>query len=130
VQHVLNKRFPMQKSAPLAVGGWLFTMLFYLVSLAFFRCPDVDAAGVMVRAMFGQSTGAGTQTLRASLFVIGTAAALLLTWIASREGWLPALRMPAWRLRPIAFGAAASAVVLIASVAAPTAGEVFFYFQF
>jgi alginate O-acetyltransferase complex protein AlgI len=130
VQHVLNKRFPMQKSAPLAVGGWLFTMLFYLVSLAFFRCPDVDAAGVMVRAMFGQSTGAGTQTLRASLFVIGTAAALLLTWIASREGWLPALRMPAWRLRPIAFGAAVSAVVLIASVAAPTAGEAFFYFQF
>jgi hypothetical protein len=58
------------------------------------------------------------------------AAALLVTWIAAREGRMPSLRMPAWRLRPVAFGAAASVVILIASVAAPTASEVFFYFQF
>jgi D-alanyl-lipoteichoic acid acyltransferase DltB (MBOAT superfamily) len=132
VQHVLQKRFSLQPSTALAVGGWAFTMLFYLVSLAFFRCPNFDAAGVMVRAMLGDGTGAGTQSLRASVFVIGTAAALLLTWIASREGWLRALRtsLPAWRPRPVALGAAASLVILIASVAAPTASEVFFYFQF
>ncbi|HJW48319.1 MAG TPA: MBOAT family O-acyltransferase, partial [Candidatus Limnocylindria bacterium] len=130
VQHVLTKRFPLRPSVPLAVGGWLFTMLFYLVSLAFFRCPDFDSAGVMVRAMLGQGSGAGTQSLRASLFVLGTAAALLLTWIASREGWWPALQMPKWRLRPVAVGVAASVAIVVASAAAPQGNEAFFYFQF
>jgi hypothetical protein len=83
-----------------------------------------------VRAMFGQGTGAGTQTLRASLFVIGTAVALLFTWIASRQGWWPPLRMPTWRLRPVALGAAASIAIVVASAAAPEGNEVFFYFQF
>jgi alginate O-acetyltransferase complex protein AlgI len=129
-QHVLQKRFALPSGTALAVGGWLFTMSFYLVSLAFFRCPDFDSAGVMVRAMFGQGTGAGTQTLRASLFVIGTAVALLFTWIASRQGWWPALRMPTWRLRPVALGAAASIAIVVASAAAPEGNEVFFYFQF
>ena len=84
----------------------------------------------MVRAMLGQGAGAGTQSLRASLFVMGTAAALLVTWIASREGWLPALRMPSWRLRPVALGVAASIAIVVASAAAPQGNEVFFYFQF
>lgn len=130
VQHALQKRFPLPSSPVLAVGGWLFTMLFYLVSLAFFRCPDLDAASVMVRAMFGQGAGEGTQTLRASLFVMGTAAALLLTWIAARQGWWPALRMPTWRLRPVALGIAASIAIVVASAAAPQGNEAFFYFQF
>jgi alginate O-acetyltransferase complex protein AlgI len=129
-QHLLSTTIHVPKGAALAVGGWLFTMPFYLVSLAFFRCPDFDSAGVMVRAMFGAGAGEGTQTLRATLFVVGTAAALLLTWIAARERWLPSIRVPAWRLRPVAFGAAASMVILVASIAAPTASEVFFYFQF
>jgi alginate O-acetyltransferase complex protein AlgI len=130
VQHLLQKRFPLPPSAPLAVGGWAFTMVFYLVSLALFRCPDMDAAGVMMRAMLGDGTGAGTQSVRASLFVVGTAVALLLTWIASREGWWPALRMPTWRLRPVALGTAVSIAIVLASAAAPQGNETFFYFQF
>ena len=130
VQHVVQKRFPLPSSTPLSVGGWAFTMLFYLVSLALFRCPDLDSAGVMMRAMLGQGTGAGTQSVRASLFVMGTAAALLLTWIASREGWWPSLRIPATRLRPVALGAAASIAIVVASAAAPQGNETFFYFQF
>ena len=58
------------------------------------------------------------------------AVALLCTWLVSRHGWWPRLRLPAGRLRPIAFGAAASAVVMVATVAAPAGREVFFYFQF
>jgi alginate O-acetyltransferase complex protein AlgI len=132
VQYALTKRLRLPSNAPLAVGGWIFTMLFYLVSLAFFRCPDLDAAGVMVRAMFGQGTGEGTQSLRASLFIMGTATALLLAWIASREGWSTSLRisMPAWRLRPVALGVAASIAIVVATAAAPQGNEAFFYFQF
>ena len=130
VQYVAQKRIPLPPSAPLAVAGWAFTMVFYLVSLAYFRCPDFDSAGVMVRAMLGDGTGVGTQSLRASVFVLGTAAALLLTWIASREGWWPTVRLPKWRSRPVALGAAASIAIVVASAAAPQGNEVFFYFQF
>jgi alginate O-acetyltransferase complex protein AlgI len=130
VQQLLQKTFPLPRSAPLAVGGWAFTMFFYLLSLALFRCPDMESAGVMMRAMLGDGTGAGTQSVRASIFVIGTAAALLLTWIVSREGWWPVLRMPTWRLRPVALGAAASIAIVLATAAAPQGNETFFYFQF
>jgi alginate O-acetyltransferase complex protein AlgI len=128
LQHFLQSRIALRASAALSVGGWLFTMLFYLASLAFFRCPDFDAAGVMLRAMAGQGIGAGTLSVRGSVFVIGTAAALLLTWLVSRRGWSARVAMP--RLSPIAWGAAASAVVVIASLAAPAGSEAFFYFQF
>jgi len=129
VQHFLRSRIALPQSAALSVGGWIFTMLFYLVSLAFFRCPDFDAAGVMIRAMAGQGLGAGTLSLRASAFVIATAAGLLLTWLASRRQWA-ALPVTMPRLGPIALGAAASAVVVIASLAAPAGSDAFFYFQF
>jgi alginate O-acetyltransferase complex protein AlgI len=130
VQHALQKRIALPSGVALSVGGWLLTMLFYLVSLAFFRCPDFDAAGVMVRAMFGQGTGAGTQSLRASLVVIAVASALLFTWTVSRARWWPALRTPTWRLRPVAFGVAASIAIVVASAAAPQGNDAFFYFQF
>jgi alginate O-acetyltransferase complex protein AlgI len=130
LQQFLRGRVSLPQGVALSVGGWLFTMLFFLVSLALFRCPDLDSAGVMVRAMLGQGTGAGTQSVRASLFVMGTAAALLLTWIASREGWWPSLRIPTTRLRPVALGAAASIAIVVASAAAPQGNETFFYFQF
>jgi alginate O-acetyltransferase complex protein AlgI len=130
VQHALQKRIALPSGVALSVGGWLLTMLFYLVSLAFFRCPDFDAAGVMVRAMFGQGTGAGTQSLRASLVVIAVASALLFAWTVSRARWWPALRTPTWRLRPVAFGVAASIAIVVASAAAPQGNDAFFYFQF
>lgn len=129
VQHLLRTLVSVPPSRALSVGGWLFTMPFYLVSLAFFRCPDFDAAGVMVRAMAGQGVGAGTLSLRATLFVVALAAALLLTWLVSR-GERPAVRVTMPRLSPIALGAAASAVVVVASLAAPAGSEAFFYFQF
>jgi len=129
VQHFLRSRIALPQNAALSIGGWIFTMLFYLVSLAFFRCPDFDAAGVMIRAMAGQGLGTGTLSLRASMFVIATAAALLLTWLASRREWA-ALPVTMPRLGPIALGAAASAVVVIASLAAPAGSDAFFYFQF
>ena len=116
----------------LAASGFVLTnvltMVFYLASLAFFRCPDFDAAGVMLRAMAGQGIGAGTLSVRGSLFVIGTAAALMLTWLTSRRAW--SVRVPLPRLSPIAWGAAASTVIVIASLAAPAGSEAFFYFQF
>jgi alginate O-acetyltransferase complex protein AlgI len=129
VHHVVRSRLALPHSAAMSVGGWLFTMLFLLASLAFFRCPDFDAAAVMLRAMAGQGIGAGTLSFRGSLFVIGTAAALLFTWMAAR-GQLPAVRVPLPRLGPIAVGAAASAVIVVASLAAPAGSEAFFYFQF
>jgi alginate O-acetyltransferase complex protein AlgI len=129
VQHLLRTLVSVPPSRALSVGGWLFTMPFYLVSLAFFRCPDFDAAGVMVRAMAGQGVGAGTLSLRATLFVVALAAALLLTWLVSR-GERSAVRVTMPRLSPIALGAAASAVVVVASLAAPAGSEAFFYFQF
>jgi alginate O-acetyltransferase complex protein AlgI len=128
MQHLLRTLIPLPPSRALSVGGWLFTMPFYLLSLALFRCPDFETAGVMMRAMAGQGIGAGTLSLRASLFVIGMAAALLLTWLASRRGLTVPVTMP--RLSPIAVGAAASAVVVIASLAAPAGSDAFFYFQF
>jgi len=128
LQHFLRSRIALPASRALSVGGWLFTMVFYLASLAFFRCPDFDAAGVMLRAMAGQGIGAGTLSVRGSLFVIGTAAALMLTWLTSRRAW--SVRVPLPRLSPIAWGAAASTVIVIASLAAPAGSEAFFYFQF
>ena len=128
VQHLLRSLIPLPPSRALSVGGWLFTMPFYLLSLALFRCPDFASAWVMLRAMAGDGVGSGTLSLRASVFVIGTAAALLLTWTASRREWTLPVTMP--RLSPIALGAAASAVVVIASLAAPAGSDAFFYFQF
>jgi alginate O-acetyltransferase complex protein AlgI len=130
LQQFLRGRVSLPPGVALSVGGWFVTMLFFLVSLALFRCPDLGSAGVMVQAMLGHGTGAGTQSVRGSLFVLGMAAALLLTWIASREGWWPNLRIPTTRLRPVALGAAASIAIVVASAAAPQGNETFFYFQF
>jgi alginate O-acetyltransferase complex protein AlgI len=131
VQHFAQKRISLPASRPLTLFGWAFTMLFYLVSLVFFRAPDFDAAGVMLQAMAGNGVGTGTQTLRGTVFVVGLTVALIATWLVSRQGWTwPQIRMPAGRLRPITFGAAASLVIVLASVAAPAGSEAFFYFQF
>lgn len=134
LHHFVRTRVSFAQSRALSVAGWLFTMLFLLVSLAFFRCPDFASAGVMVQAMLGQGTGAGTQSVRASLFVLGTAAALLLIWTASREGWWSRLRIslpiPDARLRPVAVGAVASLAIVVVSAGLPQGNETFFYFQF
>jgi alginate O-acetyltransferase complex protein AlgI len=113
-----------------SVGGWFFTMTFYVASLAIFRAPTLDAAGVMLQAMAGDGVGSGTQTARGTLAVVGIAVALLGTWLISRHWGWPRVRVPAGAFRPVAFGAAAGVAVLFASVAAPGATEVFFYFQF
>ena len=84
----------------------------------------------MLQAMSGQGVGSGTLTARSSLFIACIAVALIATWLVSRYGLWPKVRLPVGALRPVAFGAAASVVVLFASVAAPAATEVFFYFQF
>ena len=129
--HTLLKRSVALPAHPVvSVAGWLFTMVFYLVSLAIFRAPSLAAAGVMLEAMAGQGVGSGTQTVRGTLFVAGIAIALIATWLVSRYDRWPRLRMPAGVLRPIAFGAAASIAIVFASVAAPAGTEVFFYFQF
>jgi len=130
IQYALGTVIKLPRSRWTSVAGWVVAMVFYLLSLAVFRAPSVHAAGVMLQAMAGDGVGSGTQTVRGMLFVGGTAVALLCTWIASRYGWWPRLRMPAGPLRPIAFGAAASVVVMVATVAAPAGREVFFYFQF
>jgi alginate O-acetyltransferase complex protein AlgI len=131
LQHLLQKRITLPPSRPLKVFGWAFTMLFYLVSLVFFRAPNFDAVGVILQAMAGNGVGTGTQTLRGTLFVAGVAVALIATWLVSRQGWTwPQVRMPAGRLRPILMGVAASFVILVASLTAPAQSETFFYFQF
>jgi alginate O-acetyltransferase complex protein AlgI len=130
VQNVLGSVVKLPQSRLTLVAGWAFAMVFYLVSLAVFRAPSVQAAGVMLQAMFGHGVGTGTQTFRSMLFVGGTAVALIFTWLASRYGWWPQVRMPAGRLRPVALGAAASLVIMVATVAAPAGREAFFYFQF
>ena len=84
----------------------------------------------MLAAMGGHGVGSGTQTVRGSLSVIAIAVVLLATWLVSLHARWPQVRMPAGNLRPIAFGATASLVILIASVAAPAGSEAFFYFQF
>jgi alginate O-acetyltransferase complex protein AlgI len=130
LQHFLSSRIRLPRSIPLVVGGWLFTQLFLLVSLVFFRAQSFEAASVMLQAMVGAGVGSGTHSIRGTLFVVGTAVALLSTWLVSRYGAWPRLRLPAGGLRPIAFGAAASVVIVVASVAAPEGSETFFYFQF
>ena len=130
LQFFLRKRISLPQTRTLAVAGWAFTMLFYVLSLVFFRTPDFHAAGVMFQAMAGNGVGSGTQTARGTVFVVGLAVALLSCWQVSRLGWWPQVRMPAGLLRPALLGAAASIVIVIASVAAPAASEAFFYFQF
>jgi alginate O-acetyltransferase complex protein AlgI len=130
VHYFVRKRISLPQTAPVAVAGWAFTMVFYLVSLAFFRAPDFQAAGVLLQAMAGNGVGSGTQTLRGTVFVIGVAIALLGSWQLSRRGWSPQLRIPAGPLRPVLLGAAASVVLVVASVAAPDRSDAFFYFQF
>jgi alginate O-acetyltransferase complex protein AlgI len=129
--HYLFRRLIHLPEHPLtSVAGWAFTMTFYVASLAIFRAPSLAAAGVMLGAMAGRGVGSGTQTDRGTLFVVGIAIALLATWLVSRYGFRPRIAFPAGRLRPVAFGAAASLVILFASIAAPGEREVFFYFQF
>jgi D-alanyl-lipoteichoic acid acyltransferase DltB (MBOAT superfamily) len=130
LQQALRRFVHLPPSRLLSFGGWLFTLLFFVVSMAVFRAPDLDTAGVLLRAMAGQGIGSGTQSLRASLFVAGTGAALLLTWLASREGWTTRISIPVPRLGPVGVGAAASIAIVIASVALPAGSDAFFYFQF
>jgi D-alanyl-lipoteichoic acid acyltransferase DltB (MBOAT superfamily) len=132
VQHAL-RGIPLPRTRALTVGGWLFTMLFFVVSMALFRAPDLGTSGILLRALAGQGVGSGTLSLRASLFVLATGAALLLTWIASRDGWSTRIRIPApglVRLGPVGIGAAASLAIVLASVAVPAGSDAFFYFQF
>ena len=126
----LARRIALPAHPLVSISGWAFTMVFYLVSLAIFRAQSLAAAGVMLQAMSGQGVGSGTLTARSSLFIACIAVALIATWLVSRYGLWPKVRLPVGALRPVAFGAAASVVVLFASVAAPAATEVFFYFQF
>ena len=129
--HTLLRRWiAIPSHQVVSIGGWLFTMVFYVASLAIFRASSLAAAGVMLGAMAGHGVGSGTQTARGTLSVASIAVALLATWLVSRYGLWPQLRVPSGRLRPIAFGAAASVAILFASVAAPGGTEAFFYFQF
>jgi len=129
--HYLFQRLIRLPSHPVvSIAGWSFTMVFYLASLAIFRSQTLEGGWVMLAAMAGQGVGSGTQTARGTLFVIGIAVALLATWLVSRYARWPRIAVPAGRLRPVAFGAAASLTIVFASVAAPGATEVFFYFQF
>src|SRR5688500_6824053 len=43
LQHFLSSRIRLPRSIPLVVGGWLFTQLFLLVSLVFFRAKSFEA---------------------------------------------------------------------------------------
>lgn len=131
MQNLLSRRISLPASRATAVAGWLFTMLFFLVSLVLFRVPDLDTARVMLQAMAGGGVGSGTHTIRGTVFLFGITTLLLSTWLVSRQGWAwPTFRVPAGRLRPVMFGAAASLVVVVASVAAPAGSEAFIYFQF
>jgi alginate O-acetyltransferase complex protein AlgI len=130
VQYYLRPRVKVPEILPTKVGGWLFTQVFFLVSLVFFRSPNFDTAGVMLQAMVGNGVGSGTQTVRGTFFVAGIAVALVATWLVSRQQRWPRVSLPAGRMRPVALGAAASFVVLLASVAAPAGSAAFYYFQF
>ena len=130
LQYLLRTRIALPQTLPTLIGGWLFTQVFFLVSLVFFRAPNFDAAGVMFQAMIGNGIGSGTQTVRGTLVVVGIATALLAAWLISRHQLWPRLQVPAGRLQPVAIGAAAALVVVVASVAAPAGSEAFIYFQF
>ena len=130
LQYVLRRWIVLPPFRVTQIAGWLFTQVFFLVSLVFFRSPDFATVGVVLQAMAGHGLGSGTQTVRGTLFVTGAAVGLIAAWLASRYGLWPRVTLPAWRLRPIAIGLAASLVVVIASVAAPSGSEAFFYFQF
>ena len=127
---LFRRAVPLPAHPLVSVAGWLFTMVFYLVSLAIFRAQSLAAARVMLEAMAGHGIGSGTQTARGTLFVAGLAVALIATWLLSRQARWPQLRVPAGRLRPVALGAAAAVTLVFASVAAPGGSEAFFYFQF
>src|SRR5438477_2939867 len=126
----LRRVIPLPSHPLVSVGGWLFTIVFYVASLAIFRAPSLGAAAVMLEAMAGHGLGSGTQTVRGSLAVAVIAIALIATWLVSRHGLWPRVRMPSGALRPVMFGAAASLAIVFASVAAPAGSEAFFYFQF
>jgi alginate O-acetyltransferase complex protein AlgI len=125
-----HRTVPLPSHPLVSVAGWAFTMTFYVASLAIFRASSLAAAGVMLEAMAGHGVGSGTQTARGTLAVVGVAVALLATWMVSRYDRWPRVSIPTGSLRPVALGAAASITILFASVAAPAATEVFFYFQF
>lgn len=128
LQQALRRVAPLPSGRVLSVAGWAFTMTFFVVSMALFRAPDLHASLVLLAAMAGRGAGAGTLSMRADLFVLATFTALLVAWLWSRHGW--SIRIPAPRLGPVAAGAAACLVIVVASVAAPAASEAFIYFQF
>jgi D-alanyl-lipoteichoic acid acyltransferase DltB (MBOAT superfamily) len=130
LHHLLRDRVKLPQTLPTLLAGWAFTQLFFVVTLVLFRSETFQTAGVMYQAMTGHGVGSGTLTLRGSIFVAGTFAALVIGSLAQRRGWLPRIQLPSGRFRPVLYGATAAVVVLVASVAAPVGRDAFFYFQF
>ena len=132
LQHLLRGRVTVPRTVPALVVGWMFTQLFVLVSFVLFRADSFASAGVMLQAMAGYGAASGLQSVVRSVFVVGTAVALIVFSLAGRLGWRPPrIAVPVGGyLRPALFGAATALVILFASVAAPTGRQAFIYFQF
>lgn len=130
LHHLLRARIGLPRSLPVLLAGWLFTQLFVLVSWVLFRADSFATAGVMFRAMAGQGSGTAVLTTRDVVGIVAAAVGLVVVTLLARRGWSLSLPLPAGPARPVAYGAAAALVLLVASVAAPHASEAFIYFQF
>jgi alginate O-acetyltransferase complex protein AlgI len=130
VDHLLRGRIAFARTGPGRVVAWALTQLFVLLAWTFFRANTFDGAVVMLHAMAGQGAKSGLAPLPDVLFVLGTAAGLLILSYAGRRGWRVRVPAPSGRARPILVGAAASVAILLVSALAPAAREPFIYFQF
>jgi alginate O-acetyltransferase complex protein AlgI len=132
VQHALRDRFAPARMLPVVLAGWLFTQAYVVVGLVIFRSDGLGTAGVMLRAMAGDGSGAGAITLRDGVVIAAVALALIVVSLLARSGWRPrlALPLPLGQWRPALVGMAAACVILFGSLAVPNGREAFIYFQF
>jgi alginate O-acetyltransferase complex protein AlgI len=130
VDHLLRGRFAFVRTAPGQVVGWALTQLFVLAAWTFFRANSLVGALLMLHAMAGQGAKSYLTPLPDTLFVVGTAAGILIVSLAGRRGWRLRIPAPSGRLRPILVGAAASIAIVVGSALAPAWREPFIYFQF
>jgi alginate O-acetyltransferase complex protein AlgI len=130
VHHLVRPLVTRRPGALLVLAGWAFTQVFVLVAWVLFRADSFTAAGVMLRAMAGGGVPGSLFSAKDTIAIGVVAIGLIAVTLVTRTGGALRLRVPDGRWRPVFYGAASAAVILVAMVAAPTGREAFIYFQF
>jgi alginate O-acetyltransferase complex protein AlgI len=124
---LLRVFLPSGRSPPMVLAGWIITQLIVLLGWVLFRAESLETAGLILRAMLTYQPGLEAVEVGPALYVLSTAALLLIGSILARRSWLPPVPGP---LRPVVVGATLALALAYAVIAEPPTEQRFVYFQF